>query len=132
MKKDWKLWINNEAAKNLSNNPSSSLQPTVAASGDQLYVVWSDNSAGSFEKLFTKSQNGGNTFDAVERISNNPGDSRNPRIAISENEIYVVWDGFPGGIFFMRSLDGGITFGAATIIIPDGSDPAIAVSQNLA
>jgi hypothetical protein len=88
----------------------------VAALRDHLYVAWSDNSAGSFEILFTKSQNGGNTFDTIERISNNPGESRSPDIAISENEIYVVWDGFPGGIFFMRSLDGGITFGAATIL----------------
>jgi hypothetical protein len=118
-----------EIAKNLSNTPSTSLQPTVAALGDQLYVVWSDNSAGNFEILFTQSQNGGNTFDTVERLSNNPGDSRRPIIIASQNEIYVVWDA-SGGIFFIRSLDAGTTFGAATIIIPDAFDPAIAVSLN--
>jgi hypothetical protein len=64
-----------EPAKNLSNSPLSSLQPAIAALGDRIYVAWSDNSAGSFEILFIKSQNGGNTFDAVERLSNNSGDS---------------------------------------------------------
>lgn len=70
------------------------------------------------------------TFDTIERLSNNPGNSARPRIAVSQNEVYVVWAG--GGIFFIRSLDGGATFGAATIIIPDANRPAITVSQNIA
>jgi hypothetical protein len=81
-----------ETAKNLSNNPSSSLQPAIAALGDRLYVAWSDNSAGNFVILSIESQNGGNTFGAVERLSNNPGDSRSPVIIASESEIYVVRD----------------------------------------
>jgi hypothetical protein len=65
------------------------------------------------------------------RLRNNPRDSRRPGIAVTQNEIYVVWDAI-GGIFFIRSLDADTTFGAATIIIPDASDPAMAVSQNIA
>jgi len=117
--------------KNLSNTPSSSYNPTIAVFRDRLYIAWSDNSAGPFEIVLIKSKNGGTTFDTIDTLSNNPGDSRLPKLAVSENNIYVVWDA-PGGIFFIRSPDSGTIFGAATIIIPDANRPAIAVSQNIA
>jgi hypothetical protein len=120
-----------EIAKNLSSNPSSSLQPNLVSLRDRLYVTWSDSSAGNLEIIFTRSENGGDTFDSVKRLSNNPGDSQFSRIAVFQNEVYIVWD-IPGGIFFIRSHDDGKTFGAATIIIPGASDPAITVSQNIA
>ena len=104
----------------------------MAALRDQLYVAWSEVSAGNVAILITKSQNGGDTFNTIERLSNNPGESRSPDLTTSENQIYLVWDVSPGGIFFIRSVDGGITFGAATMMITNGSDPALAVSQNIA
>ena len=36
---------------NLSNNAASSLDPGVAASGNNVYVVWYDNTPGNFEIL---------------------------------------------------------------------------------
>lgn len=121
--------------KNLSNSPIDSDSPTIAVSKNQLYVAWSDgdnSQVGSFEIVITKSKNDGTTFDAIQTISNNPGDSLFPNLAVSEDNIYIAWAGFPGGIFFIRSTDSAVTFGATTIVVPDANSPSIAVSQNIA
>jgi hypothetical protein len=50
--------------------------------------------------------------------------------------VYVVWDDRTGNvlgrdIFFIRSANGGITFGATTIIIPNAGSSDLAVTQNV-
>jgi hypothetical protein len=94
---------------NLSNNPGFSEHPQIAISGNNVYVVWIDDtlspstSTGTTtttttvttknkEILFRKSIDGGNTFDKVINLSNsNNADSYNQEIAAAEKNVYVVW-----------------------------------------
>ena len=76
--------------ENISNNAGSSENPSIAVSGNNVYVAWS-NSASNSEILFIKSTNSGNNFTVPKNISNNPGSSENPVIAVSGNAVYVAW-----------------------------------------
>jgi S1-C subfamily serine protease len=116
---------------NLSNDPANSQSPDVAVSEmGTVYVVWSDNSIGTYETFFTKSLDGGHTFSKVSVISSNLARSISPSISTYGNTVYVVWSDNTFGnpeIFFTKSLDDGSTFNKAINI---NEDPGISgVSQ---
>jgi hypothetical protein len=94
--------------------------PSIAAFGNIVYVVWTDNSPGNFDIFFIKSTDGGNTFSKPLNLSNDPGLSYLPKIATNgKNNVYVVWtDNSPGNynILFTRSLDGGASFDKPIIL----------------
>ena len=102
-----------DSTKNLSNNAGASFFPRIASSWNNVYVVWTDSTPGNFDILFKRSTDGGHDFDRTKNLSNNAGDSNEPRIDSSWNNVYVVWtDTTPGqfDILFKRSTDGGHDF----------------------
>jgi hypothetical protein len=128
--------------RNLSNNPGESFDPQIAVSGNNVYVVWEDYSLGdsnSAEVLFIKSTNYGDAFDYKSNLSNNPGDSLNPKIAVLGNNVYVVWEdnnttnSNSNDILFIRSINSGSTFSSIRNLSNnpgESFDPQIAVSGN--
>jgi hypothetical protein len=89
---------------NLSNNPGFSEHPQIAASGNNIYVVWIDNSpsigsseaTGNKKVMFRKSADNGNTFGEIITLSNvHAADSFNQEIAAAGNNVYVVWQVTP-------------------------------------
>jgi len=116
---------------NLSQNDGVSYNPWVAASGNNVYVVWNDDtssvknlsresinqtkyfdvSVANFEILFATSHDGGSSFE-ITNLSNTPGGSQNPRMAASGNNVYVIWTEteHPRNIFLAVSTDGGMSF----------------------
>lgn len=73
------------STENLSNNAGFSAAPAVAASGNNVYVVWHDDTPGNFEILYKKSTEGGANFGATVNLSNNAGGSSNADIAVANN-----------------------------------------------
>ena len=124
------------STKNLSNTPTNdSYEEQVVVSGSNVYVVWVDNNGGTVDVFFAKSTDGGTTFGAAINLSNDPGESINPRLAVSGSNVYVTWQDNPGGptddIYFAKSADGGTTFSAAVNISNNSgasAAPQIAVS----
>jgi hypothetical protein len=86
----------------------------IAASNDDgsdVYVVWEQEE----EIMLAASHDGGETWGEIVTVSNTPGASTDPRVAISEDgSVHVTWHDTPGNgdIFYARSTDGGETFGA--------------------
>ncbi len=75
----------------------NSYSPAIAASGNNVYVVWYDDSLGNDDILYRRSTDGGFSFSGIVNLSNNPGGSYYPAIASSANKVYVVWhDSTPG------------------------------------
>ncbi len=71
---------------NLSNNLGISFGPEISnPGGDNVYVVWSDDSTGNSEILYRKSTNQGAAFGSTTNLSNNPGTSFGPDIASFTN-----------------------------------------------
>jgi hypothetical protein len=100
--------------ENLSNNVGRSDNPQIAAVGDSVYVVWSDNSSGRDQIYFKRSSDKGNSFYPTEDLStNNNGSSTNPQITAIRNSVYIVWSDTTtgnGDIYFKSSADNGTSF----------------------
>lgn len=79
--------------------PNSQWRPTLAASGDRLFVAWQDHRLGNADVFFTSSRDGGSTFAPSERVDDSgAGNSTQttPSIAIagkgSRRTCYVAWE----------------------------------------
>jgi hypothetical protein len=101
------------SSQNLSNNPGNSTDARVAEHGNNVYVVWTDDTTGNEDIYFKRSIDNGTTFGSTENLSNNPGNSTDARVAEHGNNVYVAWTDDTtgnGDIYFKRSIDNGTTF----------------------
>lgn len=146
--------LNPEFSKpiNLSNNPKDSVYAQVASDGDNVYVVWQENdptpqvksgrqdniqtntsyfknnnnyNTRNYDILLMKSIDGGRSFGKEINLSNNPGFSEHPQIAVSDDIVHVAWvdDSNSTGkeILYRKSVDGGKTFSEIINLSPDGN-----------
>ena len=110
---------------NLSNNAGTSDAPQITASGNNVYVVWTDKTTGGGDIYFRTSTDGGATFGTIINLSNDAHLSYLPQIATSGSNVYVVWNDLvfvnnadQTKLFFKRSTDGGATFGSLKVLLP--------------
>ncbi|MDQ3836559.1 MAG: glycoside hydrolase [Thermoproteota archaeon] len=105
---------------NLSNNTSDSFNQEVAVFGDNVYVVWLDQDKNDNTNILLKvSSDGGATFGSTMNISSNANQETFPKISAYGDNVYIAWNMVKEnlnergdqGLFFVRSLDGGKTFG---------------------
>ncbi|HEX2558186.1 MAG TPA: sialidase family protein, partial [Nitrososphaera sp.] len=107
---------------NLSGNSGKSERPDIAVSGDNIYAVWQDDTSAQQQVMFTKSTDGGFTFDKPVIISKSQqgGFSNAPDIAVSGDNVYVVWADYDSeelaAVAFRSSTDGGRTFDNMTVL----------------
>jgi ethanolamine utilization microcompartment shell protein EutL len=102
----------------------NTFEPSSAASGNNVYVVWDDDGTASqgsdSDVLYRRSTNGGASFGSAVNLSNSTGLSQIPAIAASGNNVYVVWQddtlvsGIPD-ILYRRSTNGGASFSGSVI-----------------
>jgi hypothetical protein len=76
--------------ENLSNTTSWSVLPVVAASVNNVHVVWVDTTPGNGDIFYRGSTNGGASFGSTANLSNNSGASGMHDVAASGNNVYVV------------------------------------------
>jgi len=101
----------------LTNNTATSWYPSVAVSGLVVHVVWQDYRDGNFEIYYKRSANGGVSWGADTRLSNNSAFSEFPSVAVSGLVVHVVWHDNRDGnyeIYYKRSTDGGVSWGTET------------------
>ena len=99
--------------KNISKTVNISTNPEIALSGKYRYVTWQEDVAGNTEIFFTRSTDGGKTFEKPHSISGNVLGSVNPAVAAYGKNVYVTWQEGPTGadeIFFSVSNDRGDQF----------------------
>lgn len=106
--------------------------------GGNIYAAWTDftrygsqNPADSSVIVFARSTNRGESFEPFVRISDRGGNAIDSDETVEgavpavgpDGEVYVAWAG-PEGLYFDRSFDGGVTFGADRLIsdMPGGWD----------
>lgn len=146
--------LNPEFSKpiNLSNNSKDSVYAQVASDGDNVYVVWQENdptpqlksegqdniqnntsyfknnnnyNTRNYDILLMKSIDGGRTFGKEINLSNNPGFSEHPQLAVSGDIVHVAWvddsNSTSKEILYRKSVDGGKTFSEIINLSPDGN-----------
>jgi glutaredoxin len=102
---------------NLSRNNGSSVSPQLAANGNNVYVVWTDDTRGNNDIEFKASHDNGNSFSGTKPVSRNNGSSVSPQLAANGNNVYVVWTDDTTGnadINFRKSSDYGNNFNRTT------------------
>jgi hypothetical protein len=126
---------------NLSDDPTGSFFPAIDTSdftaSDIVHVVWQGEVSGNIEILYRRSLDGGATFGPTINVSNTPGGSFTPKIAVLDNFVHVVWrDTTPGNdeILYTRSVNGGDSFISQVKNLSGNADtstsPAVAVADN--
>ena len=122
----------------LTNDSADSYYPSIAVSGNIVHVVWQDNRDGNYEIYYKRTTDGGATWGSDTRLTNNTAGSSFPSVAVSGSNVHVIWfDGRDGSypeIYYKRSTDGGINWGADTRLTNNTAVswyPSIAVSGSL-
>src|SRR5262249_629994 len=75
----------------ISNDPSNSIVPLVAASGNNVYVAWDDNATGKFNVVFRVSHDGGNTFSSMTTLSATGTPGSTIQLLASKSSVYLFW-----------------------------------------
>ena len=100
----------------LGNQNGGSIDPKMAVSGNNVYVLWEHTPGNNGGIFFTRSTDNGGTFSSIKNLGNNTGLNGFPQIAVSGNNVFVAWRDATHGIFFTRSTDNGGTFGNPVIL----------------
>lgn len=107
---------------NLSNSPGTlSKNPSLAAFGNNVYVVWTDcdTDGTNCKILYSKSSNAGASFTTAAAVSAPAPESTLPDVKVSQDKVYVVYGqvhnvngGQKRDVVLLKSIDSGITFGS--------------------
>ena len=99
------------------SNISSTSQWNVAASGNFVHVTWQEARDLNWEIYYKRSSDGGVTWGADTRLTNQFAKSDMPSIVVSGSVVHVVWEDERDGnaeIYYKRSTDDGLTWSADT------------------
>jgi hypothetical protein len=120
--------------KRLTSNKGNSCLPTIAVSGSNIHVTWMDETQGNFEIFYKRSSNNGAIWGRKRRLTFNEKWSILPSVAVSGNNVYVVWEDSASGnleIYYKISSTNGASWGARerlTITTGTSADPAVVAS----
>ena len=107
----------------LTTDNAVSQRPSLAISGNIVHIVWNDRVSNE-EIYYMQSTNGGLTWGTSLRLTNDPNISTYPSIAASSNLVVTAWGENRDGnyeIYYKRSTDYGITWGADTRLTNDAA-----------
>jgi hypothetical protein len=102
-----------EPVLKLSKNTVASLDPLIDSHDTAVYVLWKEKREGSTDIFFTRSLDGGASFDATINISDTPGKSSQYALSTPGDTVRIVWrEKTVNGsdIFYRSSTDRGASF----------------------
>lgn len=114
---EWEIYykVSRDGGKNwgpdtrLTHAPGSSQRPSMAVHGNDVHVAWFDNRDGNQEVYYKHLADGGKTWRSDVRITNAPGDSMQPSLAVGpDGAVHIVWyDNRDGNneIYYVRTLN---------------------------
>jgi hypothetical protein len=97
-------------------NGGTSEFPEIAASGDNVYVVWEDSTPGNDDVFFRASNNAGASFGTANNLSDDVTSSLRPQTNAIGDRTYVVWQDISSDfdVFFIGISNNGTSFGSVT------------------
>jgi protein-S-isoprenylcysteine O-methyltransferase Ste14 len=121
----------------VTNTTGNSQKPVQAVdSTGTVYTAWQGDVNGNNEIFVKKSTDGGATWGAPYRVTNNTGNSRNPVLgADNAGAVYVAWQDDLNGnndIYMKKSSDGGATWAGpyrVTSNAGNSQNPVLAVDS---
>lgn len=125
------------APANLSPGTGDSKLPAIVAHGKgEVYVAWQDSTGPGRQILFTRSTDGGKTFDSPRPVTPHAAGTRAAAISVeASGAVILVWQGTvtgAPGVVFSRSTDRGQTFSPPRLLVPGARErqaPAVATAD---
>jgi hypothetical protein len=109
----------------LTNKAFDSYGPSIGLSSPaNIHIVWWDDRYMDNDIFYKHSTNGGINWSNDVRLTNDWGDSENPSIAVSGENVHVVWCDdrtVNFEIFYKRSTNSGLSWGPDTRITYDNA-----------
>jgi hypothetical protein len=91
---------------------TASWYPSIAVSGSNVHVVWPDNRNGDPSEIYYRcSFDNGTNWGSEARLTDNPSESREPSVAVSDSAVHAVWHDNRDGnweIYYKRNPTGNI------------------------
>jgi hypothetical protein len=118
----------------LTIDTATSWFPSVAVSGSFVHIVWNDERDENSEIYYKRSTNGGLSWGADTRLTNNTASSLSPSVTVSGSVVHVVCSDNRDGnseIYYKRSTDAGLSWGADSRLTSNTAYslcPSVAVS----
>lgn len=107
---DGETW---HAGARLSAEDGTNEHPSIAASGDDIFVVWHSVDAERKHRVsLRQSSDGGKSWKDANVISDS-GTAAHASVAIAGSVVHVIWKGSPSGetqVYYRRSRDGARTW----------------------
>jgi len=123
--------VNWESDIQLTNLPNSKALPTISVSGSNVHITWQDSRNGNSEIYYKRSTDNGITWETDVRLTNNSAVSEYPKITVDGSAVSVIWRDTRSGnyeIFYKRSIDGGNTWSADTMLTEHSTGLAASIS----
>lgn len=101
----------------LDNNGDPSIDPRLAVSEGEVFVVWAESDGGPFQIQFCKSDDSGNSFEEIQQLTSSTTGAWYPDITTSGDTVVVVWEDYRDGtgeIYMTVSSDRGASWGPET------------------
>jgi BNR repeat-like domain len=125
------------AGQRLTWTSGSSYNPAIVfGSSGSPHMFWDDNTSGLYEIYTKKSEDGGDSWLAAQRLTWTEGSSSSPAIGVdSLGQLHLVWEDFTPGhaeIFYKESTDGGDSWSAGQRLTWNwghSSSPSLAVDS---
>ena len=138
----WEIYYKRSADGGISWGPETRLTysirwaeyPSVSVSGSVVHVVWQDDRHTTEEVYYIRSTDGGASWGAETRLTNNTAWSLRPCVSVSGSVVHVVWHDYRDGnaeIYYKRSPDGGSSWEADTRLTSNSAyseNPSVSAS----
>ena len=102
------------------------MEVSIAASGQNVHVMWADARDPYYDILYKRSSDGGMTWSEDTQLVDVNSESYMPAIAVSDSHVHMVWfdrrHGVREEVYYKRSTDNGLTWGPDTRMTEDPED----------
>jgi hypothetical protein len=111
--------------------------PYPAVNRDTIHLVWRDTHDGNAEIYYKRSIDGGVSWTADQRLTDDPSESEHPKIVVKDNNLHLVWRDNRDGtyeVYYKSSTDDGETWSQdRRLTSKEGQSfwPVLAVSDDL-
>jgi hypothetical protein len=100
----------------LTDDTMHSWHPRIAVRDDNIHVVWADYRTSSWQVWYKRSTDSGVSWGADVRLSNGTGIIEVPELAVTEENVHVVWQDNRHGtnnheVYYIGSTDNGAIWG---------------------
>ena len=112
------------------SNTSPNSSWNIKADGNFVHIIWYDNRNGNDEIYYKRSSNGGVSWGADTRLTNDIDRSGPPSLSVSGSYLHVMWTDYRDGnpeVYYKRSTDNGANWGGDVRLT---NDPALSYSPS--